>query len=63
MPRVALYTAAAIFALVSGLHWARYFMGFKIIIDGTTFPGVGSLIIGVVAGILAAWMILAGRRI
>ena len=63
MPKVALYTAAVIFALVSILHWVRYFMGSEIIIDGTEFPSAGSLIFGIIAAALAAWMIFASRKI
>jgi hypothetical protein len=63
MPKVALYTAAVIFALVSVLHWVRYFLETEIIIGDTVFPISGSLILGIVAAVLAAWMIIATRNI
>ncbi len=63
MPKAALYTAGTVFAGVSALHWVRYFLGSEITIDGTAFPGSGSLIGGIVAAVLAAWMIFAGRKV
>ncbi len=62
MPKAALYTAAAIFAVISALHWVRYALGSEITIAGTAFPVSGSLIAGIAAAALAAWMILAGRK-
>ncbi len=62
MPKSALYTAGVIFAVVSTLHWVRYFVGSEITIAGTAFPVSGSLIGGIVAAVLAAWMIFAGRK-
>ncbi len=63
MPKSALCTAAAIFGLVSLLHWVRYFLGTELTIGSTVFPVTGSLILGVVAAVLAAWMFFAGRKI
>ncbi len=62
MPKTALYTAAAVFAVVSALHWVRYALGSEITVGGSAFPVAGSLIAGIVAAILAAWMIFAGRK-
>ncbi len=62
MPNAALYTAGAVFAVVSALHGVRYALESEITIGGTVFPVSGSLIAGIVAAALAAWMILAGRR-
>ncbi|MEE8188625.1 MAG: hypothetical protein V3T80_05405 [Kiloniellales bacterium] len=62
MPKVALYAAAAIFALVSLVHWVRYFLGTEVSIGGSAFPVSGSLIAGIVAAVLAAWMIFASRK-
>ncbi len=62
MPKAALYTAGAVFAVVSALHWVRYVLDSEITIGGTAFPVSGSLIAGVVAAVLAAWMIFAGRK-
>ncbi len=62
MPKVALYTAAAVFAVVSALHWLRYALGSEITIAGTAFPVSGSLIAGIAAAVLAAWMLFAGRK-
>ncbi len=63
MPKAALYTAGAVFAVVSALHWVRYALGSEITIGGSAFPVSGSLIAGIVAAGLAAWMIFAGRKI
>ena len=63
MPKAALYTAGVIFALVSVLHWLRYALGSEISIGGSAFPVSGSLVLGLVAAALAAWMILAGRKL
>ena len=62
MPRAALYTAATVFAVVSALHWVRYALGSEITIAGAAFPVSGSLIAGIVAAILAAWMLFAGHK-
>ncbi len=62
MPKAAPYTAGVIFAVVSALHWVRYFLGSEVTFAGTSFPATGSLIGGIVAAVLAAWMIIAGRK-
>ncbi len=62
MPKAALYTAGAVFAVGSALHWVRYALGSEIIIGGSAFPVSGSLVAGIVAAVLAAWMIFAGRK-
>ncbi len=62
MPKAALYTAGAVFAVVSALHGVRYAFGSEITIAGSAFPLSGSLIAGIVAAVLAAWMIFAGRK-
>ncbi len=63
MPKAALYTSATVFAVVSALHGVRYALESEITIGGTAFPVSGSLIAGIAAAALAAWMILAGRKI
>ncbi len=63
MPKAALYTSGVIFALVSALHWLRYALGSEISIGVSAFPVSGSLVLGLVAAALAAWMILAGRKL
>ncbi len=63
MPKIALYTAAVIFALVSLLHWVRYFLETDLTIGSTVFPVSGSLILGIVAATLGGWMIFASRKI
>ncbi len=62
MPKVALYTAAVIFAAVSVLHWVRYFLGVEVTIGGAVVSNFTSLILGIVAAVLAVWMILASRK-
>ncbi len=63
MPKAALYTAGVIFTLVSVLHWLRFALGSEISIGGSAFPVSGSIVLGLVAAALAAWMILAGRKV
>ncbi len=63
MPKAVLYTAGAIFAVVSVLHGVRYALGSEVTIGGTAFPVSGSLNAGIVAAGLAAWMIFAGRNV
>ncbi len=63
MPKAALFTAGAVFAVVSALHGVRYALESEITIGGTAFPVSGSLIAGIVAAALAAWMVLAGRKL
>ncbi len=63
MPKAALYTAGAVFAVVSALHGLRYALESEISIGGSAFPVSGSLVLGLVAAALAAWMILAGRKL
>ena len=62
MPKAALYTGGAVFAVVSALHWVRYALGSEITIASTAFPVSGSLVAGIVAAILAAWMLFAGHK-
>ncbi|MEE8214000.1 MAG: hypothetical protein V3R79_05405 [Alphaproteobacteria bacterium] len=63
MPKAALTTAAVIFAAVSVLHWVRYFLATEATIGGAVVPVSTSLIAGIVTAVLAAWMILASRKI
>ncbi len=63
MPKVALYTAAVVFALVSLLHWVRYFLGTEINVGSAVVPISASLILGIISACLAAWMIFASRKI
>ncbi len=63
MPKVALYTAAVVFALVSVLHWVRYFLGTEIRVGSAVVPISASLILGIISACLAAWMIFASRKI
>ena len=63
MHRPALYTAAAVFALVAALHVARYLADTEIIIGGAAVPVFVSLPAGLAAAALAVWMIIAARRL
>lgn len=62
MQKPALYTAGAIFAVVSAAHWFRYLQGTEVVAGGTTIPLSWSLIGGIVGLVLALWMIIAARR-
>ncbi len=63
MPKVALSAAAVVFALVSFLHWVRYFLGTEINVGSAVVPISASLILGIISACLAAWMIFASRKI
>ncbi len=63
MPKAALYTAAAIFALVSRAHWARAVMGSELTIGDTAIPASVSVSVGILTAGLAAWMVHASRKI
>ncbi len=63
MPKLALHTAAAVFALVSLLHGVRFVLGTEVTFGGAVFPVSGALILGIVSAGLAAWMIFAGRKV
>ncbi len=62
MKNAALYTAAAVFALVSLAHWFRFFRADKVLIGGFSIPVSWSLAAGLVTLALAAWMLTAARR-
>jgi hypothetical protein len=59
MPKLALHTAAAVFTLVSLLHWVRFVLGTQATLGGTA----ASLVLGIVSAGLAAWMIFASRKV
>ncbi len=63
MPKAALCTAAAIFALVSLLHWVRVAMGTDFTIGGAVIPVSASVVLGIITAGLAAWMVHASRKI
>ncbi len=63
MPKAALYTAAAIFTLVTAAHAFRLFTGLKIIIGEIDVPGWVSIPGVAVAALLAIWMVLSARRV
>jgi hypothetical protein len=62
MHRPALYTAAAIFAVVGLVHLIRFLNRSEILIAGGAVPVWISLPAAVVLGGLALWMVIAARR-
>ena len=62
MKNAALYTAAAVFALVSLAHWVRFFRADEVLIGGFSVPQSWSLVAGLVILALATWMLTAARR-
>jgi hypothetical protein len=62
MKNSALYTAAAVFGLVSLAHFVRFFCADEILISGYPIPVFWSLIAGIVVLALAGWMFAAARR-
>ena len=63
MAKIALYTAAVIFAVVSLFHWVRLALGTVIVMGGAEIPLSVSLVAGIVSAGLAVWMIFASRTI
>lgn len=59
MAKPALYTASVIFAIFGIAHFARYFLGAKLVIGATAIPLSVSLIAGIVLAVLTVWMIRA----
>lgn len=62
MHRPALYTAAAIFAVVGLVHLIRFLNGAEVVIGGVSVPVWVSLPAAVIFAGLAVWMIVAARR-
>jgi hypothetical protein len=62
MQKPALYTAAAIFALVALAHLIRFIADADIVIGATAVAVWISLPVGVAAAALAVWMVAAARR-
>lgn len=62
MRKSPLYVAAAIFAVVALAHWLRFFLESAVVVDGFSVPVFWSLPAAIVLVLLAAWMIVAGRR-
>lgn len=63
MPKIAIYTSAVIFAVVSLFHWVRLALGTEVFIGGTEISLSVSLVAGIVSAGLAVWMIFASRTI
>ncbi len=63
MPKLALHTAAAVFILVSLIHWVRFILGTEATLGGAVLPVSASLVLGIVSAGLAAWMIFASRKV
>ncbi len=62
MPKPALYTAAAIFAVIAILHLIRYFLDTEIVVGGAVVPVFASLPAGIILALLALWMAYAARN-
>lgn len=62
MHRPALYTAAAIFAVVALVHLIRFLAASEVVIGGVSIPVWLSLPAAVILAGLALWMIVAARR-
>ena len=62
MKQTALYTAAAIFALVSLTHWIRFFSGAEVIIGSTVISLELSIVAGLISAAMAVWMVMAARK-
>ena len=62
MPKGALYTAGAIFAVGAVAHVVRLATAFEIIIGGIVVPVWVSFPGALIAALLAVWMVVAARR-
>ncbi len=62
MQKSALYTAAAVFAVVSAAHWLRLVVQAEVVVGGAPLSQWLSVAAGIVSAVLAAWMIAAARR-
>jgi hypothetical protein len=63
MVKAALYTAGAIFTVGAVAHAVRLVAAFDIVVDGIHVPQWASLPALIAAALLAAWMLLAARRV
>ena len=62
MKNAALFTAGAIFALVSLAHWVRFLQASPVLIGDFQVPVVWSLVGGLITLALAIWMVIAARN-
>lgn len=62
MTKAALWTAAAIFALVGLAHLLRFALRIRVMVADVAIPVFPSLPVGVVVLLLAWWMAAAARR-
>ena len=63
MQKAALYTSGIFFAAGAAGHLVRLFTGFEIAVGGVEVPVWGSLPGALAAAAIAAWMIIAARRL
>ncbi len=61
MQKPALYTASLIFAIVAIAHFVRYFLRLELVVGSVAIPLSVSIIAGIVAVVLAVWMVRAAR--
>ncbi len=62
MTKAALWTAAAIFALVGLAHLLRFALAIPVVVADVAVPVFPSLPVGIVVLLLAWWMVVAARR-
>lgn len=62
MVEAALIVAGLVFAVVAVLHFIRYFKALHIVIGNFTVPLGWSIYGGIVAALLAVWMLVAAGR-
>ncbi len=63
MQKAALYTCCLLFSAAVVFHAVRLITGIEIVIGGIVVPQWGSYPAVLVAALLAAWMMIAARRI
>ncbi len=59
MKRAALITSGIIFTLVSASHFYRHLTGAEVTMGGINIPTNLSLVVAIVAAVLALWMFIA----
>ncbi len=62
MQKAALYTSGVVFAAVAVAHLVRLVTGFEIAVGGIIASVWASFFGALIAGLLAAWMVVATRR-
>ena len=61
VPKVALYVAAAVFALVAVVHAVFFVLGTEVLVGGSLFREINLIALAILSAALAGWMVIASR--